>query len=202
MLVKVKIDGTTPLIMNMFSDAAALKASGGTRSAIATTDRGTPEEIAESKIYRDLDGKPCIPQPNLLRGLVDGGQFHKAGKKQITTQKSSLLYACLDIEGATVRLTTIAGGEPRWEVDTRPVKIPATGGRILCHRPIWYDWSLSFVLDVDIEIISVALLRQIVDDAGKRIGLGDFRPATKGPFGRFTVVLWQQVKQPVRVAAE
>lgn len=39
-------------------------------------------------------------------------------------------------------------------------------------------------------MITAALFREIVDAAGKRIGLGDFRPACKGPFGKFTVTSW------------
>ena len=38
--------------------------------------------------------------------------------------------------------------------------------------------------------LSPKLLRQIIDDSGKRIGLGDFRPSTKGPYGRFVVTSW------------
>ena len=34
-------------------------------------------------------------------------------------------------------------------------------------------------------------LRQVVDDAGSRCGLLDFRPEKKGPFGRFMVTSWQ-----------
>jgi hypothetical protein len=34
-------------------------------------------------------------------------------------------------------------------------------------------------------------MREIVDAAGKRVGLGDFRPACKGPFGKFVVVQWK-----------
>jgi hypothetical protein len=41
-------------------------------------------------------------------------------------------------------------------------------------------------------MLTVKLLREIVDAAGKRIGLGDFRPACKGPFGRFCVVNWKE----------
>jgi hypothetical protein len=39
-------------------------------------------------------------------------------------------------------------------------------------------------------MLSLVLMRDIVDAAGKRIGLGDFRPACKGPFGKFVVVKW------------
>ncbi len=33
-------------------------------------------------------------------------------------------------------------------------------------------------------------IRQLVDDGGQRVGLGDFRPDRKGPFGKFKVVYW------------
>lgn len=71
------------------------------------------------------------------------------------------------------------------------MRIPSTGGRILCHRPCFHDWKLSFTIDLDTDIIGVKLLREILDAAGKRIGLGDFRPACKGPFGKFVVTNWK-----------
>jgi hypothetical protein len=44
-------------------------------------------------------------------------------------------------------------------------------------------------------MFSEKIVRQLVDDAGQRIGLGDYRPARKGPFGRFKVVHWEQLKK-------
>jgi hypothetical protein len=70
------------------------------------------------------------------------------------------------------------------------VRIPSTGGRILCYRPCFHDWKLDFTLQVDEEMISLKLVRDIVDAAGKRVGLGDFRPDCKGPFGKFVVTRW------------
>lgn len=186
MELHITITGTTPLICNRFTDEAAQAASSGTRLASANSDRGTPLEIAESKLYKGIDGGYCIPQPNLLRCLVDGGQFHKIGKTQITTTKKSMLFSCVDIPAAEI---AIEHKQP-WKVDTRAVRIPATGGRILAHRPMFDDWALTFTLDLDTTIMGERLMRQIVDDAGKRVGLGDFRPATKGPFGRFVVTNW------------
>jgi hypothetical protein len=42
--------------------------------------------------------------------------------------------------------------------------------------------------------MSKELFRDIVDSAGRRIGLGDFRPDRKGPFGKFVVVSWKESK--------
>lgn len=187
MRIDVEITGTTGLICNRFHDEAAEKATNGSRAATAAGDRGTPKEQAEKKLYYGADGKTLIiPQPNLLRCIVDGGSFHKAGKNKITTQKSSLLYACLDIEAAEIPLLH----KEQWRVDTRAVRIPSTGGRILAYRPMFDDWSLRFTATLDTDVIGVKLLRSIVDDAGKKVGLGDFRPATKGPYGKFVVTQW------------
>ena len=81
-----------------------------------------------------------LPQPNVFRSLVEGGRFHKAGKTQITTARSSVMFACLSINQAEI---PIQFKEP-WVVDTRAVRIPATGGRILAHRPMFHDWKLDF----------------------------------------------------------
>jgi len=163
-------------------------------------DRGTPQSIAESKLYIGLSGKPTIPQPNIMRCLVDGGRFHKAGKSQLTTSKSSIMFSCVDVDGAEIE---IEHRQP-WKVDTRAVRIPSTGGRILAHRPMFDDWKLSFEVVLDETILGPLLFRQVVNDAGKRIGLGDFRPATKGPYGRFEVTSWAVVDEsmPMAIAAE
>lgn len=196
MLIMVSIKGITPLILNKFTDKAALEASGGTRGSSAGGDRGTPREIAASKLYLDEAGKICIPQPNILRCIVMGGIHHKIGKKQVTTRDSSLVYSCLDIRGAMLPLRY---KEP-WVVDTRPVVIPATKGRILTHRPMFHDWGLDFEMELQTEIIGVNFMRKIVDDAGKKEGLGDFRVGRKGPYGKWVVVRWKEQAQPTDVA--
>lgn len=199
MRINIEIQGHTPLICNRFTDEMAMAATAGTRGNSAAQDRGTPKEIAESKLYLDLRKKPCIPQPNLLRCLVEGGRFHKIGRAQVTTKTSSLLYACVDIEGVSIPIQH----KESWRVDTRPVRIPATGGRILAHRPMFDDWKLAFTCVLDVSILGPKLLRTIVDDAGSRIGLGDYRPSTKGPFGRFKVVRWvEEPEVPLAEAAE
>ena len=196
MRIKCSVEGITPLLCQRYTPEAALAATEGTRGSSAAADRGTPREIAESRLYLDDKGKPCIPQPNLLRSIVDGGSFHKIGKKQVTTKESSMIYSCLDVVGVTI---PIIHKQP-WSVDAVPVVIPATKGRILCYRPRFDDWRLDFEMELDLTIMTAKFMRAVVDDAGKRCGLGDRRPAKKGPYGRYIVVHWQEM--PEVVAAE
>lgn len=187
--IDIVIEGTTPLLMNKFHDAAQMAATNGTRLS-SIGEKGTPREQASLKLYVGHDGKPMIPQPNLFRCIIDAGTYFKAGKSKVTTQKSSLIPACVEIDGIELPVESDEG----WDVDTRAVRIPSTGGRILAHRPCFNSWKIAFVARIEEDMISERLFREVVDAAGKRIGLGDFRPATKGPFGKFVVAHWQAEK--------
>ena len=46
-------------------------------------------------------------------------------------------------------------------------------------------WTCEFDLDCDDELVSQQFLAQWLDIAGRRIGLGDWRPEKSGEFGRF-----------------
>lgn len=195
MKIKVTIEGIAPLLMNRFTEANEIAVSGGT-SVTFRGSKGTPREQATSKCYADDKGNLFIPGPNIYSCLIAAGTFHKAGKSKLTTQKTSLIPAGVLIEDLVCPLNT-----KDWEVDSRSVVIPSTGGRIMCHRPRVDKWSLAFTLDVDATMFSPNLIRSLVDDAGKKIGLGDYRPARKGPFGRFVVKQWDVIEDGLKKAA-
>ncbi len=186
--INITVQGTTPLLCNRFTDEAQMKATAG-NSVSTVGDRGSPMEIAKEKLYIDDDGTIGIPQPNLYRSILDAGKFFKAGKSNVTTLKTSMIPACLSIDELFLPLRYA----DEWTVDTRPVRIPATGGRILRHRACFNDWALDFTCHLDTSILSVKLFRDIVDAAGMRIGLGDFRPDCKGPYGKYKVIEWQEL---------
>lgn len=191
MKVNVTISGLTPLLMNRFTEAAEVQVSGGT-SVSFRGDKGTPREQAAGKRYADDKGNLYIPGPNIFAAIIAAGTFHKAGKSKLTTMKTSLIPAGLMVEDLVCLLVN-EKGDPisEWEVDSRSVVIPSTGGRIMAHRPRVDRWQTTFTLDVDGSMFSPNLIRAVVDDAGKKIGLGDYRPARKGPFGRFVVTKWE-----------
>jgi len=185
--ITIEIQGTTALLCNRFTDEAQAAASSGTRAA-TNGDKGSPIKQAEKRLYLNEKGDPVIPQPNLFRCLIDAGKFFKTGKSKVTTVKSSIIPACVDVAETEIPIIHKEG----WRVDTRPVRIPATGGRILCHRPMFDDWRLRFTATLDTSVMTVDFFREIVDVAGSRIGLGDFRPDCKGPFGKFKVITWKE----------
>ena len=190
--IQITIEGITPLLMNRFTEEAQQGAEGGTSVAVRG-DRGTPREQADPKVYRDTKGRPVLPGPNFFSCLVEAGKFHKVGKSKVTTGRSSLVPAALSVNEIDSPLLGADDKTAAWEVDSRPIVNPATKGRRLAHRPRFDVWRVSFSLDLDAGMFDPKFVRQLVDDAGARVGLGDFRPDRKGPFGKFKVVRWDVI---------
>jgi hypothetical protein len=188
MRIEVTIQGISPLLMNRFTEENEIKVTNG-MSSVQLGDKGTPREQADRKAYKDKKGNLYIPGQNIYAALISAGRFHKVGKSKVTTQKTSLIPA-----GIFILDTVIPLGTKQYEIDSRSVVIPSTGGRIMCHRPRLDEWAAKFNLDIDTEMFNEKFVRQIVDDAGKKVGIGDFRPERKGVFGRFVVKEWKVAK--------
>jgi hypothetical protein len=62
----------------------------------------------------------------------------------------------------------------------------------MCHRPRLDHWFCQINVELDETVFAPSLVRRLFDDAGKKIGLCDYRPARKGPFGRFVVDRWNE----------
>lgn len=188
--IDVTISGKTPLLLNAFSDQSGLAASSGSSSSIRNDAEDSRSACMRCLYYHPNDPEQLIiPGKNVFSCIIEAGKFHKLGKSKLTTQATSLVPASMVVNEAYIDLQY----ENDWKVDTQPVRIPSTGGRILKHRPCFDDWKLNFTVDLDESMMTEKLCRDLIDDAGSKIGLGDYRPARKGPYGRFVVVNWQVV---------
>jgi len=170
--IKIEITGKSPLLMNQYP---MVKIEG--------FENKSKEDQAEVAAYRDPDTKELyIPAICIQRSLVNSATYSK-GKGRASLQK--VVAACVMIGPERIPL-----GTKNYSIDSRPVVIPATKGRIIKHRPRLNDWKCSFDLDYEDTLMKEDQIRKIVDDAGERVGLLDFRPERKGPFGRFMVTKW------------
>lgn len=177
---QVQISGVTPLIVNRFHEEAQQEATGGVHTR---KERPTPEQDATDRLYQNGEG-PYFPAENLRQSVIVAASRTKIGRRAATTDVAAAIY----IEPFALPLR----GE--WHVDSRPVVIPATRGRVLRHRPMFDQWTIELTLQVDTDLIDAATVRKILDDAGNYVGIGDFRPARKGPYGRFRVDNWQEAR--------
>jgi hypothetical protein len=176
--ISVKIEGTSPLLMNRFLDKSIKDAS--------KKDSGEKKHLpVEEKLYV-VDGKPYVPSRYLLGALVDAAkQFKIAGKQKATYSK----YV-----GSTIRVEpeAILISPGKWEPFSISAVIPATKGRVMVTRPQFNKWSLDFEILCEDEDISVDTMEKITEQAGKFTGIGDWRPQKKGPYGRFRIVKFEE----------
>lgn len=171
--ISATIKGISPLLMHAFP-----------LEQLEAPEKKTKEEQAKYAAYICPEsGRLYVPGINIQRGLVAAASFSK-GKGRSSLQKQTA--ACVFINPERVYL-----GQEHYEIDSRPVVIAATKGRIIRHRPRFDKWQLSFTIDYDDTLLKESEIRKIVDDLGQRVGLLDFRPEKKGPFGRFVVTEWK-----------
>jgi hypothetical protein len=185
-LLKVTCKGITPLLMNRVSEEELLKIRDKVKPPKGAS-RKTPREECQSKVYEDSNKKPYLPSSMLYSCLVAAGQHVRLdGKRQISTAKSTMLPQFLTIKSETLALDT----PTPWEVDLRQGRNPNGGELVVLCRPRFDVWAFTAEIEVDVLEIGESRIRELFDIAGKRCGLGDFRPNRKGIYGQFIVEKW------------
>lgn len=185
-VLRAKLAGITPLLMNAMSEEQLLAIRERTKKARNAAKPSLREE-ADSKVHRMPSGEPHIPVTMLMACLIGAGQFVRLdGKRQISTAKSTVLPGLLQIEN---RWLPIQPGT--YEVDVAQGRNPNGGEAVCIVRPRFDEWSFDLTLSVDQSQVALAVVRELIDVAGSRVGLGDFRPKCKGTFGRFKVTHWE-----------
>ncbi len=172
--IKTKIKGISPLLMHRFP-----------LEPVQAIGKKSKEEQAEIAAYRDEEtGELYIPGVAIQRAFIAAATYSK-GKGRASLQKP--VAACVFVDPDQCGL-----GTKDYKIDARAVVVPATRGRIVRYRPRLDTWEIAFSIDYDPELLTEQQLRTVVDDAGARVGLLDFRPEKKGPFGRFMVTVWER----------
>jgi hypothetical protein len=190
--VQVEIKGVTSLIQNRFNEDA--EEPGATRGMLV--NRGTPREEAEKKVHKDKDGKFYIPGMAILAMLREVAGNHKM--KGSRKSAKYVVPAAVRL-GAGEQVAYLTNGDGKmptdFEVDSRPVVIPSTKGRVMRHRPRFDQWGAKFSLQINEKLLPESFIHQLADEAGLQNGLGDLRPQKGGPFGCFQVIKWQILKK-------
>lgn len=186
--ITARIEGTTSLIQHRFGEQAEGDSDKPTR--LIGNNRGTPREEAEKVTYRFPNGDLYHPGAAIARLLREAGSNHKikGSRKSVKFAVPSAVIVLDD----TIPLICPESGKAinDFEVDSRPVVIPSTKGRVMRHRPRQDAWSMTFHLEVDDDLLPTDFVYQLLSEGGTKVGLGDFRPEKGGPFGRFIVTSW------------
>lgn len=194
---KVMIEGITPLMHHKMrdEDLHGLRASKGAKKKDKVDiDLRT---LAESYSYRNPNGTFYIPA-----GYISGAFAHVSSDyKQTNSTRRSYKSVAGGIfrllEQKPVMLTKNNKPITTFEVDFRWAN-NFKAGKVPVARPLFEDWRIAFTVAIDESIISPEVAHQILEDAGRRAGIGSFRVSKSGHFGQFSVISWREMKEENR----
>lgn len=172
--VEVTIEGVAPILFHRWNcESVESKAKAKKGSAEKKSDD------VESYVYRNEKGEIAIPG-EYLRGAIVGAAKFRQDPRSPRKSAADLFKAGI------ISLTPLASlGVKDWDfMDKRRVTIQRNA--ITRSRPAMNTgWKVTFILMVNLpEYIDPQMLNEVIQSAGKLIGLADFRPS----FGRFNVV--------------
>lgn len=183
----VTITGDSAILFHRWqNEAVEAKAKAAKGSKAKKTDD------VESYVWRNDDGIICLPGEYLRGSLIDP----KNGAAKYRQDPRSPRKSALDLFKAGVLsltdLAPITRSDGRlaaeWDyIDRRRVTVQRSG--ITRERPaLKAGWSASVLLLVTTPTyVDPITLRQALGDAGRLVGVADFRPS----FGRFTVTSFE-----------
>ena len=171
--LQVGIEGASPLLFHAWNcDAVSAKSKAAKNSAAKKSDN------LESYVYRNDKGMLCLPGEYLRQSIIASAKF-KQDPRSPRKSAADLFKA------AIVCTTTLAPlGAKDWDyVDRRRVMVQRNG--ITRERPAMREgWKAQFDFTILLpEYVDRHLFADVLQNAGRLIGIGDFRPT----FGRFTV---------------
>jgi hypothetical protein len=179
-VARIVIQGTADFLFHRWNAEAVDEKA---RSAKGSRARKTDD--LESFVFRDEKGILAIPGEYLRQSVIQAARF----KQDPRSPRKSLMDLA---KAAVISLTRLAPvGKRKWDYeDKRRVVVQRNG--INRTRPALKEgWQISVHLQISLpEYFPQSLLLQLLNSAGRIIGIGDNRPT----FGRFAVVKFDVLK--------
>lgn len=182
--IKLRLIGTKPLLLHNGRLANPMDPYARQLATASKPRKKTDvdyENIANAEmlgsIYED-DGLLAFPTSNVWRSIYDAAKSFRLGEdvKRALTPVSFLPPILID--NAEVKIEPfLQDPDNRY---TTTVKIQRN--RVPRTRPIVYNWSMLHEFELSSDVIDPGNLPQILNRAGRMVGLGDWRPT----FGTFT----------------
>lgn len=176
--VRVTITGTETMLLHRY-DVENVKAQS--RAKKGSVDKRV--DNTEAYVYRNDSGDICFPGLNFKAALCEAAKFAQDPR---SPRKSAR-----DLFRAGIRVRGLSSfGKKTWDMlDVRKVVIQRNA--VPRTRPAMLSgWALAFFVEVLLpEYISPTWLNEVAVNAGRIVGLGDFRP----DFGTFMITTFEVV---------
>ena len=184
--VVYRIVGESPLLMHNGAMANPLNPLAKQMKEITGLRKKTDEHHIElqrlefrASLYLNEKGQVIIPSANIEGTIIGGAKKSKLG----TSFKSAVMV----LEDPVLEYGEQLTVDELWakhETYAFVTPVIVNNSRVMRTRPRFINWALEFSCAYDDEQINREQLTKALRDAGKLVGLCDYRPK----FGRFSVV--------------
>lgn len=184
-VARLSITGSSDIIFHRWNcEAVEEKAKSAKGSAAKKTDN------IESYVWRNEEGLICLPGEYLRGAIINAAKFRQDPR---SPRKSAMDL----FKAGVVALTPLAplGPDPKaaWDYE-HACRVQVQRNGITRVRPAFKSgWTAELDLAVLLpHYISPQVLHETVNEAGRLVGLGDFRPT----YGRFLVSKFEVIEEP------
>lgn len=172
-VVEVSVEGASDLLFHRWNCESV-----DAKSKAAKNSKAKKEDDIESYVWRDNKGELCIPGEYFRQSVIHAAKFKQDPR---SPRKSAMDL----FKAGVVTLTPLASlGSIEWDyLDTRRVTIQRAG--VNRTRPAMRQgWSVNLEFQIlTPEYIDPVLFQDVLNTAGRLVGVGDFRPT----YGRFFI---------------
>lgn len=171
--IEVELEGLSPLLMHNIAGADL------EQSAKKKTKTYDMAEEAEKSAYWTSNGKKkqlCVPARCVHAMILNAAKPFRQKNMSV----ANLLAGAIRIEPFEIPL-----GVDKYVIDKQTVVVQKA--RIIRARPRLDKWILKFDIIYHREYVSPAVLKNILVDGGFKVGLLDYRPQKRGPYGTYHV---------------
>lgn len=190
--VEIEIEGTTPLLQHRMSEETLFGLLGAKQGKAKVVEELTPREIAQRAAYQD-DAGFYVPMEYLVGAFRHTASDYKESNKSRKSLKTVAAGVFRPVSDRTHLLDESGKPLQAFEVDVRKATNHTKGAVAVC-RPRFDRWRAKFSVNIDDTVIAVPTAQMILEDAGKRSGIGSFRVSKGGYFGQFRIKSWTEVQ--------
>ena len=190
MIYTIKITGADPLIMHNGAGMDPELPENEEKRRITSTKASerTDADVKRMReletilsLYRDEGNRPTIPAAMVRSCIETAARQRRMGSK---VRGGIFRIDVLSFDYDEERYGTTLSDLSRNTQFTTPVVVQRA--RVLRTRAKFdVPWSVTVRLDCDDELVDKGQLSDWLSVAGRRIGIGDWRPEKSGEYGRF-----------------
>jgi hypothetical protein len=176
-VARIRLEGVAALLFHRWSDDAVEAKSKAVKGS-----KAKKSDNVESYVWRNADGDICLPGEYLRQSVIMAAKFRQDPR---SPRKSAMDL----FKAGVVSVTDLASlGVKDWDYLVRRRAVVQRSAITRMRPAMLAGWSVDVDLQVLLpEYITPHMLHAVLVDAGRLVGVGDFRPT----YGRFQVTRFE-----------